>query len=319
MTHTPGYSGPRIYFDMAESDTPHETRALHLVVADWLTPAKEGEPNPTDRWQTFAQENDAASFSLFLDRLSDTENYKKNTDFKAQIAFWLTQLAQDDNLRAKTFAMATEATSDCEDRVTIALNQMKNVQLVHQAEKGEFDENLPELVSVGRQMFRLEKLEQISRDKVNSLYFVDEIEVFLGFQNKLQEPLGLTSVTAEMRFFGVSAITDSDLQAAETQVKTAENDQFREWILQWEPLRNVLERKAPEHWEALCEKKISDYSNIYEMLSDSELKPAGLLGDTEAERTIGKRAMDGAEKAFMDGLRPLANRLLAGHLENQWA
>ncbi|KMN61264.1 hypothetical protein VK95_23435 [Leclercia sp. LK8] len=106
-------------------------RLLHLAVADWLTPENEGEPAPEGGWQSFGQEKNAASFSAFLDRLSGTENFKKDPDFKAQTALWLTELAKDRELRANTFAMATEATSRCEDRVTIALHDMKNVQLVH--------------------------------------------------------------------------------------------------------------------------------------------------------------------------------------------
>ncbi|MBF0035873.1 E3 ubiquitin--protein ligase [Citrobacter freundii] len=318
MNRDPDYSGPTIHFSMAGPSIPRETRALHLAVADWLTPAKEGEPAPADRWQAFGRENEAASFSSFMDRLSETENLKKNTGFKTQISSWLTQLAEDDELRAKTFAMATEATSSCEDRVTLALNDMKNVQLVHNAEKGKYDNNFPGLVSVGREMFRLEKLEQIAREKVSTQRFVDEIEVYLGYQNKLRQPLELTSVTAEMRFFGVSHITDSDLQAAEIQVKTAENSQFSEWILQWEPLRSVLERTEPECWETLSEKKISDYDNTFRMLTDAELKPAGLVGNTDAERTMGTRAMESAEKAFLESLRPLADKVLGSYLKARW-
>lgn len=57
-------------------------------------------------------------------------------------------MAEDDELRTKTFAMVAEATSSGEDRVTLALNQMKNVQLLRNAEN-----NLPELVSAGREMY----------------------------------------------------------------------------------------------------------------------------------------------------------------------
>ncbi|HFG0539558.1 TPA: type III secretion system effector E3 ubiquitin transferase SspH2, partial [Salmonella enterica] len=137
ITNAPGYSGPSIRFDMAGASAPREVRALHLAVADWLTPAREGEPAPADRWHMFGQEDNAAAFSLFLDRLSETENFIKDAGFKAQISSWLAHLAEDEELRANTFALATEATSSCEDRITFFLHQMKNVQLVHNAEKGE--------------------------------------------------------------------------------------------------------------------------------------------------------------------------------------
>nr|WP_254867008.1 NEL-type E3 ubiquitin ligase domain-containing protein [Salmonella enterica] len=314
ITSAPGYSGPRILFDMAGASAPREARALHLAAADWLTSAREGEAAQADRWQAFGLEDNAAAFSLVLDRLRETENFKKDAGFKAQISSWLTQLAEDAALRAKTFAMATEATSTCEDRVTHALHQMNNVQLVHNAEKGEYDNNLQGLVATGREMFRLEKLEQIAREKAGTLALADDVEVYLAYQNKLKKALGLTSVTAEMRFFGVSGVTVSDLQAAELQVKAAEKSEFREWILQWGPLHGVLERKAPERVNALREKQISDYEETYRMLSDTELRPSGLVGNTDAERTIGARAMESAKKTFLDGLRPLVEEMLGSYL-----
>ncbi|HDO5749310.1 TPA: SPI-2 type III secretion system effector E3 ubiquitin transferase SspH2 [Salmonella enterica subsp. enterica serovar Typhimurium] len=318
ITSAPGYSGPIIRFDMAGASAPRETRALHLAAADWLVPAREGESAPADRWHMFGQEDNADAFSLFLDRLSETENFIKDAGFKAQISSWLAQLAEDEALRANTFAMATEATSSCEDRVTFFLHQMKNVQLVHNAEKGQYDNDLAALVATGREMFRLGKLEQIAREKVRTLALVDEIEVWLAYQNKLKKSLGLTSVTSEMRFFDVSGVTVTDLQDAELQVKAAEKSEFREWILQWGPLHRVLERKAPERVNALREKQISDYEETYRMLSDTELRPSGLVGNTDAERTIGARAMESAKKTFLDGLRPLVEEMLGSYLNVQW-
>ncbi|EAX7718597.1 SPI-2 type III secretion system effector E3 ubiquitin transferase SspH2 [Salmonella enterica] len=318
ITSAPGYSGPIIQFDMAGASAPREIRALHLAAADWLVPAREGEPAPADRWHMFGQEDNADAFSLFLDRLSETENFIKDAGFKAQISSWLAQLAEDEALRANTFAMATEATSSCEDRVTFFLHQMKNVQLVHNAEKGQYDNDLAALVATGREMFRLGKLEQIAREKVRTLALVDEIEVWLAYQNKLKKSLGLTSVTSEMRFFDVSGVTVTDLQDAELQVKAAEKSEFREWILQWGPLHRVLERKAPERVNALREKQISDYEETYRMLSDTELRPSGLVGNTDAERTIGARAMESAKKTFLDDLRPLVEEMLGSYLNVQW-
>ncbi|ELE6251286.1 E3 ubiquitin--protein ligase [Salmonella enterica] len=315
ITSAPDYSGPRIRFDMAGPSVPREARALHLAVADWLTPEREGEPDPADSWHASGQEDNAAAFSLFLDRLRETENFEKDAGFKAQISSWLALLAEDDVLRAKTFAMATEATSSCQDRVTFALHHMKNVQLVHNAEKGVYDNNLPGLVSTGREMFRMEMLERIAREKARTLAFVDEIEVYLAYQNKLKKPLGLTSVTAKMRFFGVSGVTASDLRSAERQVKAAEKREFSEWLLQWGPLHSVLERKEPERFNALREKQISDYEHTYQMLSDTELKPSGLVGNTDAERTIGVRAMESAKKEFLNGLRPLVEEMLGSYLK----
>ncbi|AVZ83636.1 hypothetical protein DBV23_16445 [Edwardsiella ictaluri] len=318
----PDYQGPRIEFDRGASSGVQETNALHLLMANWMTIEEASD----DRWKTFWSVDDARAFSMFLNQLKETKN-NKSADFRKQIATWLTLLANDDELRAKTFAMATESTSSCEDRVTLAMNSMKSVQLLHNAEKGKFDNDIPGLVSVGREMFRLEKLELIAREKIKTLRDevyggdedkVDEIEVFLGYQNQLKKSLELTGATDEMRYFDVSDITESDLQAAEIQVKTAEDSQFGEWILQWEPLHKVLIRKNKDDWDALIDKKIEDYEREYQELYDTELEPAGLVGDIESERTIGARAMASTEKLFQQGLRPLAEKLLGKHLGARW-
>lgn len=82
MTSASDYSGPRIQFFMDGPSAPRASRALHLAVAGWLAPAVEGESPPADRWQAFEREDNAASFSRFLDRLSETENVKKNQALK---------------------------------------------------------------------------------------------------------------------------------------------------------------------------------------------------------------------------------------------
>ncbi|EDU7955016.1 E3 ubiquitin--protein ligase, partial [Salmonella enterica subsp. houtenae] len=68
----------------------------------------------------------------------------------------------------------------------------------------------------------------------------------------------------------------------------------------------------------LREKQISDYEKAYRMLSDSELKPSGLVGNTDAERIIGARAMESAKKEFLDGLRPLVDDMLGSYLNARW-
>lgn len=324
LVNTPGYSGPSISFDTRAPSDLGEPRALHLVVAEWLISEQEGVTGTIDRWKAFEQENNAASFSSFLDRLFDTENHQENPGFKAQISSWLALLAEDDELRAKTFAIAMESTSSCEDRVTLALNDMRNVQLVHNAEKGAFDNDLQALASAGRETFRLEKIEQIARERVKALTFVDEVDevdeigVYLGYQNRLRVCLELTTTTEEMRFFEVSGITESDLQAAAIKVKTAENSQFKDWILQWEPLHNVLKRIEPEQWESLSEKKTIDYEDAFQK-SCTKLVELGLSCDTDAERIIGAEAMKSAENKFLDSLCPLVERLLGEHLDSRWS
>ncbi len=77
------------------------------------------------------------------------------------------------------------ATISCEDRVTLAYHQMQEATLVHDAERGAFDSHLAELIMAGREIFRLEQIESLAR-KGKTAVFIDEVEVFLGFQNQLR-------------------------------------------------------------------------------------------------------------------------------------
>lgn len=67
---------------------------------------------------------------------------------------------------------------------------------------------------MAREMFHVEQLEQIAREKAGTLRFINQIALYLVYQNKLKEPIELTSVTKEMRFFDVADVTESDLKSA---------------------------------------------------------------------------------------------------------
>ncbi|EIS79596.1 E3 ubiquitin-ligase ipaH9.8 domain protein [Yersinia pestis PY-71] len=169
--------------------------------------------------------------------------------------------------------------------------------MLHEVEKGKYDEKLPELMARGREMFRLEQLENIAREKVKILKTlnvnsVDDIEVYLAYQVKLLNSLQLSSVNKEMRFFGVSHVTADDLLSAETRVKTAENQDFSRWLSQWSPWKSVVQRIEPERYAAAVEKQYHALENIYPDKLAAELAANGMTGDVDANRIVGKRIND---------------------------
>ncbi|EFW7548813.1 T3SS effector E3 ubiquitin-protein ligase IpaH9.8, partial [Shigella boydii] len=170
-------------------------------------------------WHAFEHEEHANTFSAFLDRLSDTVSARNTSGFREQVAAWLEKLSASAELRQQSFAVAADATESCEDRVALTWNNLRKTLLVHQASEGLFDNDTGALLSLGREMFRLEILEDIARDKVRTLHFVDEIEVYLAFQTMLAEKLQLSTAVKEMRFYGVSGVTANDLRTAEAMVR----------------------------------------------------------------------------------------------------
>ncbi|ECC3877872.1 SPI-1 type III secretion system effector E3 ubiquitin transferase SlrP [Salmonella enterica subsp. indica] len=289
LMSTVDYQGPQVFFAMGDFSIVRVTRPLHEAVQDWLTCIEEEDVN---QWRTFETEVNAAAFSMFLDRLSDTQN-TRHPDFKEQVSAWLMRLAEDNTLREIAFILAMDATISCEDRVTHAYHQMREATLVYDAERGAFDSHLAELIMAGREIFRLEQIESLAREKVKRLFFIDEIEVFLGFQNQLRESLSLTTMTRDMRFYNVSGITESDLDEAEIRIKIAENSDFHKWFALWGPWHKVLERIAPEEWREMMDNRAECIeTDEFQSRVNAELEALGIAGDPDAERMTGMRIME---------------------------
>ncbi|EDP8629102.1 SPI-1 type III secretion system effector E3 ubiquitin transferase SlrP [Salmonella bongori] len=311
------YRGPRIFFAMEASSASRVTRPLHEAVKAWLAHSGEEDVN---KWQAFEADANAEAFSQFLDRLGETQN-TRHPDFKEQVSAWLIRLADDNALRETAFIIAMDATESCEDRVTLAYHQMQQATLVHDAERGAFDSQLAELITVGREIFRLAQIEPLAREKVKRLFFIDEIEVFLGFQNQLRESLSLTTMTRDMRFYNVSGITESDLDEAEIRIKIAENSGFHTWFAQWGPWHKVLERIAPEEWCEMMDKR-AEYieTDAYQSRINSELDALGIAGDSDAERMIGMRIIEEINQTLFTELmeKVLAKKGVSSLMNAYW-
>ena len=228
--NAPDYRGPCIRFSMTAyeaSPTLDSVRPLTDAIRNWL--GQESAP-----WAGFTREAGATEFSLFLDKL-DQSIIGRNPAFRTTFQAWLREMAAHPSLRAHLFAVAQGATASCQDRVMLTANDMAKARLLFQVERGDYDQRLPELLTIARGMFRLEKLEAIARKKAEALKFVDEVEVYLAYQVKLCAPLRLPLVVDEMAYFKVSGVNDNDLLAAEATIKELENREFKDFLLAWTP------------------------------------------------------------------------------------
>lgn len=287
------YQGPRIHYSMSTQQGAQEVRALPLAVADWF---EAGDREAvTACWAGMDAEAGATDFSKFLDRLQTTIYNRPETDqpmlrsrFRQATAEWLRHLAQNPRLRAQSFLISQEASTTCEDRVSWFLNLMKKARVSADVESGCYDTNLPGLIGLAKGMFRLDQLEVIAREKVASLRFVDEIEVYLAYQVKLRECLQLPLDTPDMRYFDASYVTPEDLDGAHGRVLQAEKDEFIDYLsTDWQPWQSVLKRMDHEaHEEAnrrLAEAMGQDFSDRL----SSELKKINLENDLDAQCCLG--------------------------------
>jgi hypothetical protein len=262
-------------------------------VANTTPPTQTNIAATTRLWRTFANEPGATEFAQFLNRLRETVNSNDPT-FQRNVAQWLTQLEGNPSLRESTFAVGIGATESCQDRISLTYNTMRKLSMAAEVSRGKYDQRLPELLTLARGMFRLEQLENIARETTAELVQarggrpVDEIEVYLGYQVMLREPLALPVETANMAYFRTSGLTQNHLDQAQARVEQAERMEFANYLAtNFTPWREVIQRLAPELHEQAQDQLIKAMGNEFTRRMNRQLQRMALLNETDAERAVG--------------------------------
>ncbi|WP_338830739.1 T3SS effector NEL-type E3 ubiquitin ligase NopM [Bradyrhizobium sp. 27S5] len=275
--------------NLAAAEAPPQLaqQSLYEAAAHWLGDA----PSALAEWQHFADEPGAQDYARLLERLRETVNYG-NHEFRQRVADDLRQAAANPRLREHFFAQASEANASCEDRVTLHWNGMQTARLNADVEGGVYDDRLGELIQRGRVAFRLEALDEIARDRVNSLLSldpdIDDVEVYLAYQHRLREPLELSHVAPDMRFLAVSRVSEDDATEALDLVREREANQFTDYMAtRWQPWETVLRRIAPDEHAAMQDRLVEAMGEEFQSRLDQRLAEHGLVGDVDAERVLG--------------------------------
>ncbi|ODM72183.1 NEL-type E3 ubiquitin ligase domain-containing protein [Bradyrhizobium elkanii] len=301
-----GYTGPTVYLsrddesDLSGTDDG-QADDLAETVAAWLrSDPKQGDREVLATWQSFAEEPGAQEYAFFLEKLFDSVN-SGNEQFQQSVADDLRLAATNPQLRAQYFQLALDANQSCEDRRTLTWNGMKTARLIADVENGAYDDTarLPDLVDLGRIMFRLDALERIAREKTHSLQSaynvedIDAVEVYLAYQNKLRDRLGLQHVAPAMRYFEVSGVTDADVDSAETSVLTKEAAEFAGYLAtDWQPWDGLVRRIAPEEYAMMQGQLIDAMGEEFDNRLEQQLADKGLAGSAsdlveDAKRELG--------------------------------
>lgn len=329
------HSGAYICYSVGNEHYVVETNPLVDSVASWFPSYK---PNDEIKKNLALIPNDqnTQAFIKFLGRLGKNINVKSDPKIKQQIAQWLARLSASPDLQQETFSIAFDATTSCDDRVTLAWNEMNKIELVHDVKCGNYDEKLPGLIRTGREMFRLEQLEKIARgymeqylnkNGVDDIIKIDEIEVYLAYQTKLRKPLELTRVANDMLYFLNSKLEADDLQSAELQVKTAENTEMSTWLAHWEPMNNVIQRTDVTLWDSK-EMDLDKYdsqvsSELSQFIEKNNIDMSNILSKkiiADAEKDLGKKVYDEMNKALLESVTQqyLTKNNYVKSLDNYW-
>jgi len=298
----------RIYFSMANPFANLAMRPLAEVVFDWFPALTQDAHRKV--WEAFATEANAQDFSAFLDRLRRTVNFNEPA-FRARVQKWLERLEADKALRDDTFPVSLCATASCEDRVTHAHGQMKQVLLASDVANGVYNDDPKLLRETMRGLFDLEVLEQIAREKFRAMGGGDEIDVYLAYQVKLRGPLSLPTDATDMRYFAISGVTEADLAAAKARVLAEEKTHFDAYLSNSAPMQKAIRNKYPEAFtkaeDALTD--ITADAEAFERRVKAHLKDTGMEDDADAIREAGPVVLRALTHEFYG---PLVRDLLEG-------
>ena len=192
----------------------------------------------------------------YLGRLTSTADYQNQVSrpvLGQRVMALMSFLAGNDRVREDALRYISEALSSCDDRIILALDDLETLQLLTSAQSLALEKREPgELRALGLQMMRLEKLKQIARDRMETLIWVDQVEVELAFQIGVRQQLKLPGLTQHMLFRGCAHVSDQDIANAVKQVNShCCEAELETWLAQWAPWQKFQRLQAVPSFDQL--------------------------------------------------------------------
>jgi ankyrin repeat protein len=242
---------------------------LQDALDGWSRVLGENESFPNADVFQFLDETNTKGLKQFLNRLRDTEDFKRATeagkeDFARRLRDIVECMAEIEEFRDPAVGAISEALSSCSDRVTVGLNRLEMLRRIHGKEKS--------TTALGKaflalQIFRHEML----TEKVNKLHtqLVEErptivgdwMETMLFAENALRVPLNLPIASRVMSYPALSRIHERDVPQIEAEIRNLTNS--REKIIETLATRcplwqDHLRQQKPEEYEKIIIDKMND-------------------------------------------------------------
>ena len=257
------YNGPRIHFLMQDRSIVTATSLEEVVVVTF----KNASLDVVDLSNLSAlTESNKLTLINWLRRMSDTAdaNSAGKEAFYRIIVNYLKLADENPQFREFFLHILQGSTTTCGDRVSLSILHIGIAAKEITCDKSDlkaYEKLLKGIISI-------DILEDVARNKVPTLRFVDEIEVYLGYPVRLKEALNLPIDIQEMRFFGCSGITQQDLIDAEAFVRATIDNQeaFLAKLVQRDGWKEALRAKYPDQFRLIqnlrdesCEKDDPNY------------------------------------------------------------
>ena len=176
----------------------------------------------------------------FLDRLTNTAEYKNSktkSSLCTRVKTVLDEMNSNQEFRDEALDIIVDSLESCDDNIILEFNNIEKRLLINKALnfQGTIEQKEEELRELGKSLCKLEQVHRCAAKKCESLTFVDEVEVYLFYETRLAEDLGLPIITRNMIFSSYAGVTESDLEKAKASVDALQETDFEEYLKAWDP------------------------------------------------------------------------------------
>ena len=190
----------------------------------------------------------ATGFAEFLGKLAAPSNERLLEPLRARTDTVLTQLQQDDELRALCMNIASEYSTSCGDAAIVGLIAMELAVITSDVKHGR--KTLPQVVELGKQFMRLDALDAFATTLGQSNN-PEYLELNLWLRTNLAERLDLPINNREMLHAdfaeGSFKLDGSTLDRAVAYVNSisASTQKNIDYLVDWQPWHKTLELAYP--------------------------------------------------------------------------
>jgi len=290
-----GYSGPNFSFAMVHANPQERGKSIEDSLKSLFGIVK----RDYHEFPNLKANVDQTNLKAWLNRLSFMGDYNA----KGERQQWLVnrvldhlELAEKDVEFRETFNATINGAADtCGDRVALSV---VNLGISHDLRKIDRSDMKKFADFLSRGVWAMDMLEEAARNKIPSLRFFDEVEVYLGYPVMLKDRLKLPIDIKEMLYFRCSALTEKDLNDAASMIegKLADKAAFSSFLIKRSDWVDALKTK---------------YSVDYKALEDKRELESNVIEDRSLEPDAYNEAMKKVEADFNNGLNKLTATAMA--------
>jgi E3 ubiquitin-protein ligase SspH2 len=257
-TQADSYSGPCFSFSIADRTSADE-KSIQRSLNDLYAIVKK-------KPATFTNLRETLELRSWLNRLTDIADFKAGKKPRKalvkKVIHYVHQANDDPEFRTVFYEVIQDASQTCGDRVTLSIlhlsiaYQLVTIGLKDMKKLADFLIKGPWTIDI---------LKGMACQKISTLRFFDEIEIYLGYPIKLKEALEIPIDVQNMLYFTCSALTPEDLETAQALVlnKRTSQEECTQFLANHATWQKALELHYPEEYQTIVDQRIrsSDSEN----------------------------------------------------------